>query len=395
MNAPAVTPATERFHARRERILDEGSALINEHGLKGLSLGAVAERIGLGGSSVTYYFRRKDLLAAACYDRTLDALAAQIAEAGTAPDTRARISRLLTLVAAGEDEGLARLHEMRAMADPYRARLIERYFRIFRAARAFFPSVSGTEARLVQVMRTQILLEVAHTLPTLLPRYAREEHGRVVARMVELLVDGLAPPGAVPMATASSTPPMAADPARDRFLDAATRLMNERGYRGASVERIAASLKVTKGSFYHHLDAKDDLALACFRRSLDAIGRAQEAALAQDGRFLDRSAAALGSLTAVQLGEAMPLLRSTALAAMPPELRQEALDRAERATRRFAGMVADGIRDGSVAAVDPLVAGQYLMSALNTAMELRELSRRVAPDRAVALYGAILLTGLG
>jgi AcrR family transcriptional regulator len=394
MDAPALTPATPRFHARRECILDEGSALINQHGLKGLSLGAVAERIGLGGSSVTYYFKRKELLAAACYDRTLDGLATQVAEAGMVPGTRGRIARLLTLVAQGEDRRLARLHEMRAMADPFRASLIGRYYCIFRSARAFFTAAPGVEERLVQVMRTQILLEVAHTLPILLPRYAREEHGRVVDRLVELLVDGLAPPGTAPV-VAAPTPPAVAEQGRDRFLDAATRLMNERGYRGASVERIAGSLKVTKGSFYHHLDAKDDLALACYRHSLDTIGRAQEAALAGSGRFLDRIAAALGSLGAIQLGEGMPLLRSTALAALPPEFRQEALDRAERATRRFAGMVADGIRDGSVVAVDPLVAGQYLMSALNTAMELRALSRGVAPARAVALYGAILLSGLG
>ncbi|MDN8891457.1 helix-turn-helix domain-containing protein, partial [Staphylococcus aureus] len=55
--------------------------------------------------------------------------------------------------------------------------------------------------------------------------------------------------------------------AQQRFLQAATRLINERGYRGASVERIASELNVTKGSFYHHLEAKDDLVLACFRRS--------------------------------------------------------------------------------------------------------------------------------
>ena len=55
------------------------------------------------------------------------------------------------------------------------------------------------------------------------------------------------------------------------FLLAATRLINELGYRGASVQRIASELNVTKGSFYHHLDAKDDLVAACYRRSFDRI----------------------------------------------------------------------------------------------------------------------------
>src|SRR3546814_10036052 len=62
-----------------------------------------------------------------------------------------------------------------------------------------------------------------------------------------------------------------AEPGREQFLRAATRLINELGYRGASVQRIASELNVTKGSFYHHLDAKDDLAPACYKRSFDKI----------------------------------------------------------------------------------------------------------------------------
>ena len=46
------------------------------------------------------------------------------------------------------------------------------------------------------------------------------------------------------------------------FLKAATRQINEHGYRGASVDRISASLNVTKGAFYHHNEAKDDLVAA-------------------------------------------------------------------------------------------------------------------------------------
>ena len=55
--------------------------------------------------------------------------------------------------------------------------------------------------------------------------------------------------------------------ASDAFLQAATFLINEQGYRGASVEKISARLNVTKGSFYHYNDNKDDLVANCFERS--------------------------------------------------------------------------------------------------------------------------------
>ena len=35
--------------------------------------------------------------------------------------------------------------------------------------------------------------------------------------------------------------------------------MNEHGYLGASVQKISERLNVTKGAFYHHIEAKDDL----------------------------------------------------------------------------------------------------------------------------------------
>jgi AcrR family transcriptional regulator len=403
VNDLGSAPATARFASRRERIVDVGSRLINDLGLKGLSLGAVAEQIGLGSSSVTYYFRRKDLLAEACYDRGLDALEAQVeASAAAAADPRGRIAGLVATTVADADEaerpdarGLAQLHEMRAMEEPIRSRLIRRYFNTFRIARGYFTPAATDEQRLVEVMRTQVLLEAVHALPGWLRSYAAQEHERVGDRLVELLACGLAPAGAAPAVTAGAERvDEEGDAGQARFLGAATRLINERGYRGASVERIASALNVTKGSFYHHLQAKDDLVLACFRRSLEVIERAQDRAVAAPGSWRDRLAAALGGLIGIQFGEGAPLLRSTALVALPPDLRREALRRNEQAARRFSGMIIDGITEGSLAPVDPLVAGQVIMSVLNVAYELRDLSRRTTPERAVALYGSLIFQGL-
>ena len=40
----------------------------------------------------------------------------------------------------------------------------------------------------------------------------------------------------------------------------------------SQVDEIAAELGVSTGSFYHHLDNKDDLVVACFRRSFALAG---------------------------------------------------------------------------------------------------------------------------
>ncbi|KXU32693.1 hypothetical protein A0J57_09125 [Sphingobium sp. 22B] len=392
--------STERFAARRNHILEVGARMINERGLKGLSLGAVAEEIGIGGTGVTYYFKRKEMLAEACYDRSLDALEDQLLEAAKQPDLASRISRLIRSAFAelrrdGHERPrtLALLNEMRAMDDLSRARLIRRYLAVFRVARGFFDMPDTVPGKLAEIMRSHILLETVHDLPRWLERYAVEEYDRVADSLIDLLLYGISPDAAAPDPGVFSGFDEDASQ-RDRFLGAATMLMNERGYRGASVDRIAAALKVTKGSFYHHIDAKDDLVLACYRRSLDVIGHAQNGALLRPAPFLGRLANAFGSLISLQLGDGTPLLRSTALAALPPELMQEAVDRSSKVARRFAGMVIDGMADGSIRPVDPLIAGQYIMCFLNAAFELRKVSRRVRIEEAVNLYSSILYCGM-
>src|SRR5690606_8520747 len=103
----------------------------------------------------------------------------------------------------------------------------------------------------------------------------------------------------------------------DRFLRAATDLLNEKGYRGASVNRISARLNVTKGSFYHHIEHKDDLILACFERTLTAVRRATTEAQALPAAGWEQACAMARSLACLQTSGLGPLLRVGALGALP------------------------------------------------------------------------------
>ena len=50
--------------------------------------------------------------------------------------------------------------------------------------------------------------------------------------------------------------------------------MNVTGYLGTSVDAIAEELSVTKGSFYHHFDSKEDLVVECIEANFARIDRA-------------------------------------------------------------------------------------------------------------------------
>src|SRR5262249_15129317 len=132
------------------------------------------------------------------------------------------------------------------------------------------------------------------------------------------------------------------------FLRAATLLINDQGYKGASVEKISAQLKVTKGAFYHHNDAKDDLVARCFERSFEVIRHAQSQGQSLDAEGWTKLASVLADLVRFQMSDEGPLLRTTALSALPIELRLGILDDIRRLSDRFANFVVDGIIDGSI-----------------------------------------------
>lgn len=392
---------TSRFQRKRDLIVDAAARLINQHGTKGMALADVAESVGLSTTSVTYYFRRKELLALACFDRALDRLDGLVARAQTEPDARARVARYVELnfevmarIRSGREQPVARLSDLRAMDEPMRGQLMARYFQIYRRVRHFWDSDGSEMQRIRRTARAHALLETVFWLNAWLHHYEVEDYDRVRRRLLELYDSGLAPAGSAWNPTRHSLD-QPEDEARRSFLVAATRLINERGYRGASVDRIASELNVTKGSFYHHLDAKDDLVLACFRHSLDTLSLAQRRAGAGAGSHLDRLASATATLLTLQFSPgAAPLLRTTALQALPEDLRGQVVERSNMLATRFAGMMIDGITQGSIAPIDPLVASHSLMALLNAAFELRNWAAPQPPEEAIRAYAATLFFGL-
>lgn len=393
--------STRRFREKREAILAAAAEAINEQSAKGMTFADVARRVGLNTTSVTYYFKRKEDLAAAAFEHTLDYLMVMLDEAMEAPTPAARVERFLATnlarlerIADGEERPFAVLSDLRAMDEPVRARLMAGWREVFRRTRALWGEGQGRIATDLAGARAHVLLENMFWLPVWLPRYERDQYPRAIARLTDIFRHGIAGRDAAWAPEPIDLPPGDAVPGREAFLLAATRLINELGYRGASVQRIASELNVTKGSFYHHLDAKDDLVAACYRRSFDTIAAAQRLADERGGTQWQRLCDTVATLIGVQFSQHGSLLRTTALSGLPHGVRQSMVDRSNRIARRFAGTMSDGVTEGTIRPVDTLVASQAMMAFLNAAFDMRKWAWSMPPNRAVALYASTLMFGL-
>src|SRR3954471_21200877 len=97
---------TKRFRAKRNAILAAASEAINEQSAKGMTFADVARRVGLNTTSVTYYFKRKEDLAAAAFEQTLERLQEMLTEALLEATPEARVARYLRI----NMERLAAIH---------------------------------------------------------------------------------------------------------------------------------------------------------------------------------------------------------------------------------------------------------------------------------------------
>jgi AcrR family transcriptional regulator len=397
--------ATPRYARKKEAILAAATTILNRQGVKGMTLADVAAEVGLITTSVTYYYRKKDDLAAACFLRGVETFDAMITHAAEAPDWRGRLTRFLDAyldlarrIRLREAPPMVSFTEMRALKEPHRTEVIEAFSAMFRKFRGFFdaPEFAWMDRREANA-RTHLLLEQAFWTHAWLRRYDVEDYPRIRDRMLDILSQGMAagdrPWNPVPLPALS---PMPADPqeaSSETFLVAATRLINQRGYRGASVEDISAQLNVTKGSFYHHNEAKDDLVVDCFKRTFAIMRRAQLATRDLPGGQWQRLVSAAAALVEFQLSEHGPLLRASAMGALPLDIRQDMIDRYNRVSERFAAMISDGIAEGSVRPIDPMIGAHMLNAMLNAAASLENWVPGVTREDAAALFTRPLLQG--
>jgi AcrR family transcriptional regulator len=394
---------SRRYSEKQRAILRAATATFNRDGIRGANLSTIARTVGLTTTSITYYYRRKEELVAACYLHGIESFNELNRVAADLVGPNERLSALTAMhfqcwqdVVLGSRDRHMTFDEIRSLAEPHLTKVGKAYVDMFRGLRRLlyprdFPiPLSALERN----ARTHLVLGCLLWLPAWITQLDVSDYAFEATHFSGLLARGLAEPGWRPNACAAVTISVPVESQREAFLRAATHLINEHGYHGASVDKISARLSVSKGSFYHHNETKDELVVACFERTFAVIREAQSKARALPLQGIDRLRAACAALVEYQMSENAPLLRSTALLTLPKAERGEIIARMNRLSTRFADMVTDGIIDGSIQRINARTAGQLVNPMINGAAELSHWVPDVSRETVTKVYVDPLLTGI-
>lgn len=152
---------------------------------------------------------------------------------------------------------------------------------------------------------------------------------------------------------------------RARLLEVAVECFAESGYEATSVAEICRRTGVSKGAFYHHFAGKQALFLELFQHWLDQIDEqlqeARDSAQSVDEALRSMAGSARHVFTTA--GDQLPMfLEFWTQAAHDPAVWHTIVAPYRRYHSLFAGLVRQGIAEGSLRPVDSELAARVIVS---------------------------------
>ena len=152
---------------------------------------------------------------------------------------------------------------------------------------------------------------------------------------------------------------------RTRILDVAQEAFARYGYDATGVAEICRRAGVTKGGFYHHFPSKQDVFLEMLERWLEGLDRQLQLLRSGQESVPEELLAMTEMVPAVfqEAGGRLPLfLEFLTKAAHSPVVWQATVAPFRKYHAFFAGMIRDGMAEGSLRSVDPDLASNLLLS---------------------------------
>jgi AcrR family transcriptional regulator len=367
-----------RHEERRTALLAAAAQAINSLGAGAINLNEIAARIGLSRNALYYYVADRTELVFECYRQTCEAALADLTEAEAASeDTGERLRRFIDLGLAHDRPVRAVLSDHDMLPDPQRraildlrARQIDRLAAIIRAGIAeqrFRPCDAELVAQALVGMLSWTQLSAAW----LAHRDAPANRRRAAEAMHALLLQGLAAPGSClpafptlwPRAFNAFDRQAASDAKAEQLIAAASRLFNQRGIAGVSLDEIGATVGASKGAVYHYFPDKAALVESCLERAFGLYDTYMDIAVSHNGNGLAKAMMVHHLNSQAQAGPIAPMLLHPGYDSLSVGARERFFARAQQLWRSSAAFIEAGIADGSCRSCDAMATAEIAAGA--------------------------------
>jgi AcrR family transcriptional regulator len=401
--------------AKRVAILSEAARLFNTLGVRATTLGDIAECLGLTKTSLYNYVKTKEELIYQCYmaalAQHLEALDELEQEYSSASDRLSafHLRQFENWLAARGGRGAytSALPEIASLKEPHRSEVQAQYLVWFKRVRQIIRNgVAAGELR--DCDSTSVTRGFLGSIPwtfSELTELTDEQVIEYARQSMDILAHGLSA-GSKEYAFLPLTPRGSGDKPgtvfdrdeqnrlkQEAFYKVGTWFFNRQGFAGTSLDEIAEHLNVSKGAFYYHIKNKEDLLFNCYMYSLDIIGDVHEWAAELDASGLEKVDSICRHIYRVQNSEDGPLIRYSSRRALQKKRREKVLQRMEVSAHRFGDFIREGIEDGSVRAVDALVAEHMITDAINASMDMKIWRKIDDIDAAAGDYFDLFING--
>ena len=152
---------------------------------------------------------------------------------------------------------------------------------------------------------------------------------------------------------------------RNALLREAAAAFSARGYHNTSLDDVAAALGVTKAALYHYVRSKQEILFECHMMSLDIGDEAMKYARTHGRNGLEKLTMLARRYIELITGEMGRIAVLAEYHALDSESKAVIGARRDRWEKDMRAMVAEGIADGSIRAVDAKLAVFFFMGAVN------------------------------
>ncbi|OYU14622.1 MAG: hypothetical protein CFE37_09810 [Alphaproteobacteria bacterium PA4] len=376
--AAAISQKSSRHGEKRAQLLGLAAQTINVFGAGAVNLNTIAGQIGLSRNALYHYVADRNALLFECYRDTCAAALADLAMAQDAGrDASTRLRRFIDLELAPDRPVRAILSEHDTLPDAQRAeilalraRQIDGLAAIIRDGMAAGDFRAGDPELIAQSL-VGMLSWAQLSAAWLAHRDGPVTRRRTAAAMHDLLIQGLAAPGATlpafptlhPRAFNAFDRQAASDAKIDQLIAAASRLFNRRGIDGVSLDEIGASVGASKGVIYHYFADKAVLVERCLDRAFTLYDSYMDIVASQPNTGLGQAMMVHHLNTQAQAGTVAPMLLQPGYGSLSAPARERFVQRARRLWQQSAACVEAGIADGSCRPCDAMTAAEVAAGA--------------------------------